>query len=142
VVSAYLYESIGDVDSVRRMAFYYVERNQPIPYDIAFLGQLDGERRNNVLHVRVPAVARRKPRTAGEERFEWTYCETPPAEGTVGGLWPWLRQGWTFMIDDASGLVSPGLLELVDHLSPSRFTTLDRHGAQQLALLFGLKQRP
>ncbi len=141
VISAYLYDSIGDVDSIRRMAFYYVEHNQPIPYDIAFLGQLQGERRD-VLHVRVPPVARRRPRTPGEERFEWTYCETPPAEGTVGGFWPWLRQGWTFLIDDGSTLVLPGLLELVQHLSPSRFTTLDGQGAQQLALLFGLKPRP
>jgi hypothetical protein len=127
------------------MAFYYVKHDQPIPYDIAFLGQLQGERRNDLLHVKVPAVARRKPRTPGEERFEWTYVETPPAEGTVGGFWPWLRQGWTFLddpIDDGSALVLPGLIELVPHLSPSRFTTLDAHGAQQLALLFGLKPPP
>jgi hypothetical protein len=49
-LSAYLYDSIGDIDSIRRMAVFYIQHGQPIPYDIAMLGQLRGRRtrRNTV----------------------------------------------------------------------------------------------
>jgi hypothetical protein len=42
VISAYLYDSIGDIDSIRQMAFYYAKAQQAIPYDIALLASLKG----------------------------------------------------------------------------------------------------
>jgi Caspase domain len=146
VISAYLYDSIGDVDNIRRMAFYYVRRRQPIPYDIAFLAQLRGQRRGQgPLRATVPAVPQRRPRTKAEQRHAWTRTATPRAIGVVGGFWPWLKQGWALLDDPApngSTLVLPGLIELADRLAPARFPTLDSAAGRQLAALFNLSPRP
>lgn len=145
VISAYLYDSIGDIDSIRRMAFYYVRHLQPIPFDIALLAQLRGERRaDGVLQVHVPPVSGRDPMTETERRHHWTHEATPPADGEVGGLWPWMRQGWPFLYDptaDDSALVAPGLLKISGHLAPGRFTTLGPEGGRELARIFDLQQR-
>jgi hypothetical protein len=145
VISAYLYDSIGDLDNIRRMACYYVQNGQAIPYDIALLAQLQGKlvdgRR---LFVEVPPVAGRRPRTQAESQHDWTYEATAAVRGEVGGLWPWLRQGWAFMddpADDGSSLVLPGVIALRAHLTPARFTTLDAAGGQRLAEIFGLFPR-
>jgi hypothetical protein len=141
VISAYLYDSINDVDSIRRMASYYIENEQPIPYDIALLARIDAEWRNGQLWVQVPAVSERKPRTEEEGKFVWTYEATPSVTGVVGGLWPWMRQGWASLQDyrdDGSKLVSEGLPELLPGLRRARFTTFDAAGAEKLASMFKL----
>jgi hypothetical protein len=146
VISAYLYDSIGDVDSIRRMAYYYVLRGQPIPYDIALLGQLRGQRRGQgLLRATVPPVPARKPRTKDERAFRWTHSATPRATGVVGGFWPWLKQGWALLDDPApngSTLVLPGPVEVTDRLTPARFTTLDDRGGRRLAESFKLTPYP
>jgi hypothetical protein len=142
VISAYLYDSIADVESIRRMAYHYVEHHQPIPYDIALLAQIKGELRNGLLWAKVPAVPRREPRTKTEQRSDWTWNETPAVEGFVGGLWPWMRQGWTFLdnpADDGSTLILPGLIELTEHLTSGRFATLNAEGGRKLAHVFKLE---
>lgn len=141
VVSAYLYDSIGDIDNIRRMAYYYVRHGQPIPYDIALLGQLPGKREGNLLHADVPAVKARKPKTDQERNFGWTHNETPEVQGVVAGCWPWLRQGWTYLddpADDGSNLVLPGLIDLRPQLTTARFATLNAVGGSKLARVFGL----
>ena len=142
VISAYLYDSIGDVDSIRRMAFYYLQYGQALPYDIALLARLEGERRDDgLLWATVPAVPSREPRTEDEQGLGWTYSATREMTGPVGGLWPWLRQGWAFLDDpaeDGSTLVLPGLIEAADDLTPARFTTLHHAGARRLADAIGL----
>jgi hypothetical protein len=141
VISAYLYDSIGDIDNIRRMAFYYVEHHQPIPYDIALLALLRGEWREGLLWAHVPAVGKRRPRTETEGANEWTHSATSATAGQVGGLWPWMRQGWTFLddpSDDGSTLIRPGLIELIRHLVPGRFAMFDAEGGLELARLFGL----
>ena len=144
VISAYLYDSIGDVESIRRMAFYYVQNGQVIPYDIALLAQLEGERRNDgLLWVTVPAVPPREPRTEQESRADWTCSATEEATGVVGGFWPWLRQGWAFLDDpaaDGSTLVLPGLIEVTTELTPARFTTLYHDGGLRLADMLNLRE--
>ena len=143
VISAYLYDSIGDIDNIRRMAFYYVRRNQPIPFDIAMLAQLRGEWRGDVLWAHVPPVSAGAPPEGDEEPPEWTYAATPATSGEVGGLWPWMRQGWPFLDDpaeDGSTLVTPGLIEVSNHLMSGRFTTLDPEGGRKLARIFNLNK--
>jgi hypothetical protein len=83
------------------MAHFYIGHYQPIPYDIALLAELKGEWRDGRLWAQVPAVAAREPRTEAERPFSWTHEATPEGQGVVGGLWPWMRQGWTFL--DAPG---------------------------------------
>jgi hypothetical protein len=147
VISAYLYDSIGDTDSIRRMACFYLQHHQPIPYDIALLAQLRGERdRETLLIATVPPVKARKPLTQREAQFKWTHSATPRRKGPVGGLWPWLRQGWGYLDDpaaDGSTLVLPGLIELTKQLTTGRFATLSTEGGYQLGQLFHLQpQRP
>jgi hypothetical protein len=144
VIGAYLYDSVGDIDNIRRMAFYYLQNGQSIPYDIALLGQLRGEWNDGLLWVHVPAVRKRKPRTESEESAEWTHSATTAGHGPVGGLWPWMRQGWTFLddpADDGSTLVSPGLTDMTPHLASGRFPMLDNEGGRGLAGIFKLSNR-
>jgi hypothetical protein len=147
IISAYLYDSIGDVESIRRMAYYYAtfpDNPQPIPYDIALLGLLDGDwRKDGQLQARVPAVAESRPRTKAETQLKWTYEKTPATRGIVGGFWPWLRQGWAYLYDpDDEGQGSPlaraGLVQLRGHLMKGRFTTMREAGGLGLAELFQL----
>ncbi|WP_437720488.1 hypothetical protein [Sorangium sp. So ce861] len=139
-VSAYLYDAIGDLDNIRRMAWAYYARRQAIPYDIAVLAQLEAHvGSDGLLRVDIPAVPAREPRTEKEERFLWTHQATPPARGVVAGFWPLLRQGWAFLDDPV--LAPPELLELTSHLTRARFSTLDREGARRLSTLFGLQRQ-
>jgi hypothetical protein len=141
VISAYLYDSIGDIDSIRRMAHFYAAIGQHIPYDVALLAQIEGSFQGGELHVKVPAVARRDPRTPEEKQHSWAYLETPETQGPVGGLWPWMRQGWPFLddlTDDESTLVLPDLREAARHMTPGRFCTLTGQGAEALVRGFDL----
>jgi hypothetical protein len=145
VVSAYLYDAIGDTDSIRRMAYYYTRYGQPIPYDIALLAQLDGRWKDGLLYADVPAVAERDPRSKDELQFSWTYSATPASSGVVGGFWPWMRQGWSFLEDfaaDGSPLIKPELIALQKSLATARFTTMDDKGGPKLAALFELRPTP
>ena len=42
VVAVDLYDSVGDRDSIRRIAFFFTVENQPIPFDVALLADLRG----------------------------------------------------------------------------------------------------
>jgi len=144
IISAYLYDSIGDIENIRRMAFYYVKHGQPIPYDIALLGQLRGEWRDGVLSAKVPTVSKREPRTEAEGANTWTFSDTPATAGEVAGLWPWMRQGWTFLDDPAdngSALIRTGLLNLTRNLAPGRFAAFDFEGGHRLARMFSLSNK-
>jgi hypothetical protein len=106
---------------------------------------IEHDRHVGVLAHAVPAVPQRKARIETEERFEWTWNDTPSVKGWVGGLWPWMRQGWTFLDNpaaDGSTLTLPGVIELTEHLKSGRFATLDAQGGRELAGLFKLGQGP
>ncbi len=142
VISAYLYDSIGDLGNIRRMAYYYLQNSQPIPYDIALLAQSPGEIRNGRLWTRIPAVAAQKPRTAAEKKFSWTHEELIASDGEVAGFWPWMRQGWTYLLDPMEvelGLIQPQMADVFHHLRPGRFVMLDPAGGEYLCKLFGLE---
>ena len=144
VFAAYLYDSIGEVGSIRRMACFYAQYGQAIPYDVALLAQLHCHDEGGQRVAHVPPVPRREPRSAEEQRHSWTYEATPAADGIVGGGWPWLRQGWAFLADptaNESTLIRRGLEKLSRHLKRSRFATLDHDGGLALANLFQLVPR-
>jgi hypothetical protein len=141
VISAYLYDSIGDVDNIRRMASYYLANGQSVPYDLALLARLEGSWRDGYLWTRVPSVKSREPRTDSERSAAWTHSATPERTGQIAGFWPWMRQGWTFLdgpSDDGSALVSPGMAELTGNLASGRFPMFDREGGRRLAAIFNL----
>ena len=145
VISAYLYDSIGDIANIRRMAYYYIQYRQPIPFDIALLSRSRVEMQNGRLWMTVPVVEAQKPRTVEESQYEWTYSETPAAQGLIGGFWPLMRQGWSFLespLELQTELIIPGLAELSGHLRPQRFATLDIIGGRRLVEMFSLSAAP
>ncbi|WP_199084603.1 hypothetical protein [Bosea sp. ASV33] len=98
VVCAYLYRAIADFDNIRRMAWFYRSRNQPVPYDIVLLGEMTvrgGE--GGPLLVDIPGVPERRPFTP--DLPEFTTTRTRAATGIVGGFCPWLAAGWDYVAD-------------------------------------------
>jgi hypothetical protein len=135
VISAYLYDSVGDRDSIRRMAWFYVQHDQAIPYDIAFLAELlvlglD----ENQLRVEIPATMRRKANTASEKDHAWVTRATPKAEGWVAGRWPWLRQGWPYVADpsEAERMMTSGVEPALKGLLSAPFTTMNADAGHAL----------
>ncbi len=143
VISAYLYDAIGDLNSVRSLAYYYVKNGQPIPYDIALIANLAYQTDGAQLRANVPMVSKRKPRTEVEANQEWTYSGSPSVSGEVAGFWPWMRQGWTLLEEttDEGNQIVPDLTPIARYLRPSRFTSLSEEGGLRLAELFKLKRR-
>jgi hypothetical protein len=136
VLAAYLHEAMGDIANVHRTAYYYAERGEPIPFDIALLGRLAARRDpDGLIIVRIPAVARTE-----HARKVPGYMKnaTPEAEGVLAGAFPWMRQGWALLDPEGRPDLYPaGLADLASHLQSAPFTTLDAPGGARLAdLLF------
>ena len=73
VIAAYLYDAVGDVENIRRMASYYAVHGEAVPYDIALLAALTARRTEHGFEVDVPAISARAPRTEMERRHSWTH---------------------------------------------------------------------
>ncbi|WP_156647747.1 caspase family protein [Methylobacterium sp. Leaf87] len=143
-ICAYLYDYAGDLDSIRRMAFFYVSRGQPIPFDIALMGELrisrDDDGGYNVAQaaaVQARACAERHARLP-----DFVSRATPEATGPVAGSCPWLRQGWDFIDapSDLEAALVQGLPDIRRHLLPETFTSFDREGGMILAEHWGMER--
>ena len=137
-VAAYLYDAIGDRDSIRRIAFFIATLGEPIPFDVALLADLRGTREAGRIRVDVPAVPERAPKTDAEMRHADYFRATGPIAGAiVAGGFPWLRQGWS-LLDAVRLPVHPGVIELARTpgvLLPLPFTTLTPEAGGALARL-------
>jgi hypothetical protein len=131
VLAAYLYDAQGDVDSVRRTAYYVAVAGLPIPFDTVVLGRLRVTRQNGRLIAEIPSTRERAPRSEEELRRPWTWDATPAIGSPVAGVFPWLRQGWA-LLDDGEAWLTPGLTEVRLRLLPFQFTTLDAEGGRRL----------
>jgi hypothetical protein len=143
VINAYIYDSIGDVDTIRRIAFYFANRRRAIPYDIALLAHLKPIREDNLgLWVQVPALPKRTLKEKDPMHPPWTRTPTASAEGLLAGNYPWMRQGWAFLDEFvgecAPALVQPIMFELRKYLTVGRFTTLSREGGLMFASMLEL----
>jgi hypothetical protein len=141
VISAYLYDSIGDVANIRRTACFYIENGQAIPYDIVLLAQVEAQWNANRMQFEasIPDVPSQEPRNDIEREHPWTCCAMKAATGVVAGFWPWMRQGWAFLdapLDIELGLILPGIAEMRTQLTSARFTTFSKEGGKKLASLF------
>lgn len=141
-LSSYLYDYTGDTESIRRMAYFYADRNQPIPYDIALLGLLDlgpGQHESKVL---VPATEARPDGQGNDDVPAWVKDATPEVKGRLAGAWPLFRQGWTFIDDPepVEAAAALGLKELAEHLLPSHFTSFDCEGGEIAISILGLRE--
>ena len=133
-VCAYLYDYVGDLDNIRRMASFYIDRSQPIPYDIALMGELPLHKDGHGGYLTaVPAVAAAKPADA-TQLPDYATRATKPKEGRISGLCPWLRQGWDYIETPAptDEHFSRQLPVLNRHLLPGLVTSFDRDGGERL----------
>lgn len=128
-ICSYLYDYIGDRDSIRRMASFYVRRHQDIPYDIALMGELALREGERGIEAVVPAVAARC-HVAGNDLPEFVVQATPEGEGRIAGFFPWLRQGWDALatLTETEQLLADAMPTLARHLRPGAFTAFDDGG--------------
>jgi hypothetical protein len=131
VLAAYLYDAQGDVESVRRTAYYVAVAGLPIPFDITILGRLPVTQTNGHRVAEIPPTRERAPRSAEEEARYWTHNATQEIQAPVAGVFPWLRQGWA-LLEDEDAWVLPGLTELRAYLLPFQFMTLNAEGGRRL----------
>ena len=143
-ICAYLYRATADFDSIRRLAYFYVTHDQPVPFDIALLGGMKVTREaDGTPQLHIPAV---------EARQHWKGKSNPPAFVTtatkatkawIAGRCPWLGLGWDYV-----GLTRPDWATLVDglvdHASEIRrsgFTVLPKKTGLALAETWKLQLR-
>ena len=120
--------------SIHRLAWFYTANGQPIPFDIALLGELPMMRHGHQLIADVPATSERRAQSGLEGQYDFTTQPTPAASGSVAGGFPWLRQGWNLLDDiDPDGFAP--LIELSGGLRPALFTTLRADEGAALAKL-------
>jgi hypothetical protein len=142
VIAAWLYDAAGDRDGIRRLASFYPEHGQPIPFDIALLAGVPGRRgRDGLRRIDLPALPARAPRTDEEaasfvdvRRFGLFDARRAMRDAVVAGGFPWMRQGWS-LLDLAGFPVHSEVVSLAGHVGPSLFTTLDRDSGRRLASL-------
>lgn len=95
-LAGYLYDSVGDVESIVRTASFYPEYNQPVPLDLAILsgGRMSTDIDGN-LKLDIPATKEREPRNKKEEEHSFTTTATAERKAVrVAGRIPWMRGGW------------------------------------------------
>lgn len=140
-ISSYLYDYSGDIDSIRRMAYFYCHYRQAIPFDIAFLGLLPFDKHRFGFQTNVPSVGAREPSPRNDALPDWVTRATSPARGDIAGLWPWLRQGWQFVEDPEPEEKVPAesLRDVIPFLMPSQFSSFRKEGADILIRKFRLE---
>jgi caspase domain-containing protein len=138
-VAAYLYDTVGDRDSIRRIAYFFVTESQPIPFDVALLADVKGILRDGRIHVEIPAVSQRSPRTDGEATHPEYFSRTPVVnDAVVAGGFPSLRQGWDLLDTTRRFPVHRAVVEVArthGALQPFAFTTLGSEAGATLARL-------
>lgn len=143
-ICAYLYDYAGDLDSIRRMAFFYVSQGQPIPFDIALMGELRAFEGDDGDHyvAQAPAVQARTHSKSRARLPDFVSRATPEAAGPVAGFCPWLRQGWDFIQapSDREAALVQGLPDIRRHLLPETFTSFDQEGGMILAKHWGMER--
>lgn len=134
VLAAWLHDAMGDIANIHRTAYFYAERGEPIPFDIALLGGLSASRdERGIVHVQIPATEEDTNRR-GDPIYMW--MATPETTGILAGAFPWMRQGWARLRPGGQPDLYPaGLADLADYLLPAPFTTLNTAGGSKLAQL-------
>lgn len=123
IVSAYLYNGIGDIENIRRMCYYYFERGQDVPFDIALLAQLELKARpDGGFVVEVPEVKELPEPLRPPDAPYFVWEATRSVTVNVAGVTPLLRAGWQH-IRTSKHAVHQKCWELTDHLTESPVST-------------------
>ncbi|MFG0675670.1 hypothetical protein [Delftia sp. WSY_7] len=121
IVSAYLYKAAGDINNIRRMAFYYHYHEQPIPFDIALLSGIPLSKKDTGFFVDLPPVEAENPPYADSPRFTFE-ATREVASAPVAGLTPLLRAGWSYM-QNSPHQFHKTCWEFIENLAPSPIST-------------------
>jgi len=96
IVAAYLYDRAGDINSIRRLCYFYNYYAQAIPFDIALLSRLPlRQDEGGGFTIDVPAIPKdTEAEWAGLPDYVWIATEARD-RAFVSGVTPILRAGWT-----------------------------------------------
>ena len=131
IVSAYLYNSIGDVSNIRRMCYYYKSNGQDAPFDVAMLAGVELEQDHDgtgQFFVNVPEVPELPAIEQLAEAPDFVWRTTPATRVGVAGVTPLLRVGWQY-IQASQYAVHRKCWELASNLTASPIATLRGHDA-------------
>lgn len=143
-IAAQFYDTIRDVDSLRSMASFYAQHQQPVPLDIVLYGGGRIVESEGRLYADIPAVPTREPRTPEEQRQRFTFDATPGFERhPIAGRIPWMRHAWgailTAKCDKTAEPWRKQAMAAMAHLAPGTFTNVVPDGRQTLVKLAGVK---
>ena len=124
ILAGYIYEAVGDLDSIRRTASYYPKNYQPIPIDLALMARCSIVlSKDGGLFVDLPGTPEAEPPYKDAPEYLWTATdELPRAE--VAGFVPVFRRGWKH-IDRLPGEMTRALTVANKELLPGALTTFN-----------------
>ncbi len=143
-IAAQFYDILRDVSSLRSIASFYAQNQQPVPLDIVLYGGGQISESEGSLYADIPAVPARQPRTQEEQRERFTFDATPGFERhPIAGRIPWMRHAWGAVItancDKSAELWRRQALAAMAHLAPGAFTTFVPRGRRAVVKLAGIK---
>ena len=124
VVCAYLYDLVGDTDSIARLCHFYVQHGQGIPFDIALLsgGRLTRSEEKPGWELQY-AGAREDKRRRNLGVPEYLWRATRKGTGIVAGAAPLVRPGWHRLASRQDSALRE-LAMLADSLTQAPIATL------------------
>lgn len=134
VIAAAFYARLGDLDNIRRTAWYVHQYGQAIPPDLALLGRFTIKRKDDQLIAFVPATPQRTPEAGAELEVAYATHATPAVKVRLAGIAPWLRQSWE-MFEVVPGKRAAQMAGLEPFLTRALFTTLTAEGGERLAAI-------
>lgn len=130
IVSAYLYNRIGDIDNIRRMCYFYHSHRQDVPFDIAMLAQLELRPHRNLLRrhgggfsIKLPAIDALPENQREPDTPDFAWLATPACTVRVAGVLPLLRVGWQHL-QASPRRVHRRALELAGYLTECPIATV------------------
>lgn len=129
IICSYLYDLVGDLDSVSRLCHFYVQHAQGIPFDIALLsgGQIRRSMEYDGWELSYAAAAEDKKRaSANGPSYLWR--STPEGVGRVAGAAPLVRAGWSRLATQEHSILRE-FAGLANSLTKSPIATLTGRGA-------------
>ena len=133
IVCAYLYDLVGDLDSLSRLCHFYVQHDQGIPFDIALLSGAEFHRAENHAGWDVSyAAAKEDARRATSQGPSYLWRSTPKGIGRVAGTTPLVRAGWSRLATHEDAALRQ-FGDLADTLTNSPIATLMGGGARDRA---------
>lgn len=94
ITAAYLYDRVGDINSIRRICIYYKSHGQAVPFDIALLARVPFEAaKGEGYTINLPDVPEdTAAREAGLPGYVWNAMSA--SHVAVAGVVPVLTAGW------------------------------------------------